>query len=397
MISCFRTLSLPMARQFCSISPPKLSFPQRLVSNGRWFFSKRVALPLPLACFGVYGVNSWMQTSLGTTEDFFSGSFITAKDPDALAEFYQAEDLLRIIAVFPFMFDIVMDKVVPDEKEATEETALLSLGETHFTVKFVGMDVSFEILEVETEDADGETSLTAFTRHERFIDWVPLITELGVKILMWDQTWKFGFDKLEDGTYEVYHHGLHFWGPWPIRFVIFVHQRYVLWACERFINGEFFGTEDLDRQQDQLACIPLHEIQAFITTLRSEKEKDIEMKVRSPIQDESGIAKDKLALENLKFLAERQTSISVSRRSQSRKSTRLRSFASKNAGKIVVDDTKTQEALATALKDAKGNTCVNDAIHRLIKNPDLHFEDRAGWKVERAVSRTFSRVSSKTD
>merc|ERR1712151_705045 len=100
------------------------------------------------------------------------------------------------------------------------------------------MDVSFEILEQEGEDANGNTVLTAFTRHERFIDWFPLLADMGLKILLWDQTWNYGFTKNEDGTYEVFHHGENFYGPWPVRLIVFLHQRYVLWACERYINGE---------------------------------------------------------------------------------------------------------------------------------------------------------------
>ena len=39
------------------------------------------------------------------------GRFITEKDPTALVDFYQAEELLHIIAVFPIFFSLFMDKV----------------------------------------------------------------------------------------------------------------------------------------------------------------------------------------------------------------------------------------------------------------------------------------------
>ena len=196
-------------------------------------------------------------------QDFFEARFKTNKDPDDLAEFYQAEDLLKIIAVFPFLFDLFMDKVEPDTEVPTEETALLSLDETRFRVRLLGMDVSFEITQQE-EEIDGETKPTSFMRHERFIDWVPLFADWGYKQLLWDQTWTYGFDRLEDGTIEVYHRGENFKGPWPIRMVVFLHQKYVIWACEKFINGDAFGSEDLDRQQEQLACMPLHIFRNFV-------------------------------------------------------------------------------------------------------------------------------------
>merc|ERR1719160_1434723 len=107
-------------------------------------FTMKVAVPVP---FVLWGGHITLQYYFGNQDDFFKGSFITEKDLDALAEFYQAEDLLKIIAIHPILFNFFMDKVDPDAAEPHEDTALLSLEETHFRVKSLGMDVSFEIIQ----------------------------------------------------------------------------------------------------------------------------------------------------------------------------------------------------------------------------------------------------------
>ena len=91
--------------------------------------------------------------------------FITKCDPEALVEFYEAEELLHIIAVFNPFFDLFMSRVDFDTAEMTEETALLPTqeaegtagveAEVHLNVKTIGMEVSFEIIKVEDE-IDGE-------------------------------------------------------------------------------------------------------------------------------------------------------------------------------------------------------------------------------------------------
>jgi len=215
-----------------------------------------VAVPLPFALCG-----GWLalQHFFGSSDDFFEGKFTTKQDPEDLVEFYQAEELLKIIAMHPFFFDLFMNKVDPDPEAVEEETALLSLEETHFRVKNLGMEVSFEIKQEESE-IDGETKTTTFMRHERFIDWVPGLSDYGVKVLLWDQTWTYGFRRLPSGTVEVFHRGEKFHGPWPIRLIVFFHQFYVIWACEKWINSDLFGSEveDIDKQQDAVRCIIFH-------------------------------------------------------------------------------------------------------------------------------------------
>jgi hypothetical protein len=275
----------------------------------------KMTLRMPLVLAGAYSCNYVLQDTIGSDDDFFDGRYITKKDPDDIAEFYTAEDLLKIISIFPFIFEQVMNKVIPDEHEATKETALLSVGETHFNTKFVGMEVSFEITEHEEEKDDGEAKLFSFLRHERFIDWVPFVNDYGVKLLMWDQTWKYGFNTLEDGKVEVYHQGERFLGPWPVRIIVMIHQRYVLWACEKYINGDAFGTDDIDKQLEQMANVPLWRYRQFMATLRAEKEKALEAKKKEAKQDLEAIAKAEADVAQLKKLEMRtQAPIAIAKR-----------------------------------------------------------------------------------
>ena len=77
---------------------------------------------------------------------------------------------------------------------------------------------------------------------------MPFLNEWGRKILLWDQTWKFEMNRLEDGRYEVKHVCTKFQGPFPIRLIIWLHQRYVsesarahtCYSARRYRNLEIF-------------------------------------------------------------------------------------------------------------------------------------------------------------
>lgn len=334
--------------------------------------TSKVAIPFPLAFF--CGCCT-MQYYLGSSDDFFSGSFVTTKDLDALAEFYQAEDLLKIIAIHPIFFELFMNKVNPEENEITEDTALLNAeNETKFHVRGLGMEVSFEIIQQEAE-VDGESKPVSFQRHERFVDWFPLLNELGIKVMLWDQTWTYGFKRREDGKVEVYHHGEKFVGPWPIRLIVFFHQYYVLWACEKHINGAAFGTEDLDACQEELACMPLHVFKSFINKLEVEKQKSLDALLNAPKPDAVMIAKASETVDKLKKLQRSQTStISVARRQRS-----TGSMAAASSVKMVAGDSETQEALSAAMHDLskhEKDSAVNAAVMEVMKNPELEYTTR---------------------
>lgn len=355
--------------------------------NRVWgLFRRKVALPLPIVLGGAYATHFLLQEHFGTADDFFESKFITTKDPGPIAEFYQAEDLLRIIAIHPFLFDLFMNQVVPDTEAATEETALLSTEETHINVHLLGMEVSFEIIETE-EEIDGEEVITSFIRHERFVDWVPLLNEIGYKMMLWDQTWKYGFERLPDGTYEVYHSCESYKGPWPIRLIVVLHQRYVAWACQRFINGDSFGTEDpdLDAQQEELANIPADVVKRFLHKLQAEKEHALESKRKMRGYCAVALKKEEAALAKLKEVA--KTAGSKVKLAKRRIEHPFGLSQSNNAAakkKLVVSDADTQAVIAAAMKDAKGNHAVKAAVDELLTHPELEWSDRKASKTRKS-------------
>jgi len=368
--------------------------------------SDKLFTPFMNRCYAFVGGNMCLQWLFGESKSFFNGSFITNKDPDDLAEFYQAEELLKIIAIHPILFEFFMNKVEPDENEATEETCLLTPDETHFMVRGLGMDVSFEILQEEDEDDDGEARLKSFVRHERFIDYVPLLNDIGIKmslngeewlnfalkIPLWDQIWNYGFKRLPNGTTRVYHHGEYFAGPWPVRIVVFFHQYYVLWACEKFINGDAFGTEDLDRQQEQMANMPLHVFKEFLAKVRAKEEKALEHLLIQAEPDSSAIAKTESTIHKLNMLSLRNTStIKVAKRQGSV------AAHSKSPFKIIGQGSDTMEVLASVMQDAEGSNkqVLNAAVKQAMQHPDLEFKDRA--TLRRSTSIALGTVQPKTE
>ena len=176
-----RLSAAPLARRMSATAAPASS-------SG---FMKRLATPSGFAAVGI-GFYGWLllDWKFGEAEDFFDGRFITEKDPEALVDFYSAEELLKIIAILPIFFDFVMGGVEWDTEAPEEKTMLLSLDESHMNVKYVGMEVSFEIIEEEDEDED---IVVSFSRHERFKNYVPLLADMGIKIRLWDQTWNYGY------------------------------------------------------------------------------------------------------------------------------------------------------------------------------------------------------------
>jgi len=381
LVPRLRTIGLPLARRWglnlrtnatvAGTAPSPLS---RAWGLFRRPLVRKVTLPLPIVLGGAYATYFLLQEHFGSADDFFESKFITTKDPGAIAEFYQAEDLLRIIAIHPFLFDLFMNQVVPDTETMTEETALLSTEETHINVHLLGMEVSFEIIETE-EEIDGEEVITSFIRHERFVDWVPLLNEIGYKIRLWDQTWKYGFERLPDGTYEVYHSCESYKGPWPIRVIVVLHQRYVAWACQRFINGDSFGTEDpdTDAQQEELANIPADVVKRFLHKLQAEKEHALESKRKMRGYCAVALKKEEAALAKLKEVAKKAGSKVKLAKRRIEHPFGLSAAAKK---KLVVGDADTQAVISEAMKEAKGNHAVKAAVDELLKHPDLEWSDR---------------------
>jgi hypothetical protein len=251
-------------------------------------------------------------------------------------------------------------------------------------VKYLGMEVSFEIIQQE-EEIDGEDVVTYFCRHERFIDWMPIVSEFGRKILLWDQTWKFEFRRLEDGMYEVMHKCTKFYGPFPIRIIIWFHQRYVLWACEKYINGTDFGDEeaDADKQQAIIQNIPAHTVSEFITTLTNEKMKKVES-MRNDRQAEYEELQE--AERELKALKQWMYNPASDMKVLKRHVSTPGAAKGKEDASLVVNDKKTQRAVAMAIKDAKTNKAVSVALEDLKKKGQEQQGGKDGavplWKMD---------------
>jgi len=225
------------------------------------------------------------------TKDFFQASFKTTKDPDAIVDFYSTEDFLQILGVFSFATHAILAGVEWDAKEEMTNTVWNT------------MRISFDITEKE-ENINGQDVVTYFNKRERFIQYIPF-----TKILLWDQVQNYGYRVMPDGQIMVNHEGESFYGPWPVRMLVGLHARYVIWATEKHINSPLFGTEDLEAAEHQRSNIPAYVAQQWLDSLRQSQE--------------DAIAKSKLAgknsehqeatLKSIKRLQRRKTTIMVER------------------------------------------------------------------------------------
>jgi hypothetical protein len=249
--------------------------------------------------------------------------------------------------------------------------------------------VSFEIIQQE-EEIDGEDVITYFCRHERVIDWFPILSEFGKKILLWDQTWKFEFTRLEDGDYEVTHLCTKFIGPFPIRIIIWFHQRYVLWACEKYINQTDFGIEDadMDKQQAIIANIPAHTVKEFISTLASEKAKKVEAMRNDRMAEYEEVQEAERELKALKkWMYNPSSDMKVLKRNVAAPG----KGGPQENSQLVVKDKQAQKALATAMKDAKTNKVISSALKDL-QAQDLQYAEKERkekplWKQNKDLAR----------
>ena len=85
------------------------------------------------------GANCLLQYQFGSTNStIIDDRFTCGKDPDALAEFYEAHDLLEVMMPLPFLFKFVMDQVVWDgEPPSDTKPPLLTMDESRCYVLFV--------------------------------------------------------------------------------------------------------------------------------------------------------------------------------------------------------------------------------------------------------------------
>jgi hypothetical protein len=199
-----------------------------------------------------------LQQQYGSADDFFHHKFTTTKDPDKIVDFYSTEEFLQILGVFPFAITFVLAGV----EWATDVDNVNTVWNS--------IQISFDITEREVETESGETVVGFFNKRERFKNVVPF-----TNLLLWDQVQNYGFRRLPDGTIEVNHHGERFHGPWPVRLLVQLHARYVIWATEKHINSPLFGTDDIEAVEAQRENIPYYVMNEFVKDLRVQQEKAI--------------------------------------------------------------------------------------------------------------------------
>jgi len=224
-------------------------------------------------------------------KDFFSYEFTTRKKPDAIVDFYSTEEFLQVLGVIPFATHMILAGVVWDENEENTNTVWNT------------MRISFDITEKE-EEIDGADVVTFFNKRERFIQWIPY-----TKFLLWDQVQNYGYKRQPDGTILVSHQGESFYGPWPVRLLVGLHARYVIWATEKHINSELFGTEDLEEIEHQRANIPAYVVKEWMASLTQKQEAAIEKSRLSGKSSENA----EETLRALKKLQRQDTSIAIER------------------------------------------------------------------------------------
>ncbi|CAD7935696.1 unnamed protein product [Amoebophrya sp. A120] len=230
---------------------------------------------------GFIGANCLLQYQFGSTNStIIDDRFTCGKDPDALAEFYEAHDLLEVMMPVPMLFKFVMDQVTWDGVPPSDEKpALLTMDESRCYVGLVGMDVGFEI----TREEDEDDKLCNFVRYERFIHNIPFLADY-YKIPVCESTWKFGFRKLtseekglkgkkchapmDEPEYEVFHQCVGYGGFWLFRCLMYVHHCYIIWGCDKICNNWCFAPgEDEAAEEEhrrQVACVPLYEIKRVL-------------------------------------------------------------------------------------------------------------------------------------
>ena len=313
-----------------------------------------------MATVGLTGASAVVSFQVqADSKDFFHHKFKTKKNPDAIVDFYSTEDFLQILGIFPMAIHFVLAGVDWDQNR--ENTMAV----------WNSMQISFDITEKE-ETIDGEDVVTFFNKRERFINYIPLTS-----ILLWDQVQNYGFRRLKDGTLEVNHQGEHFYGPWPIRLLVTLHSHYVIWATEKHINSEVFGTEYLEVQEHQRSNIPLHVAKDWLATLRKDQEKAIE-KARL----KSNVTADQEAtLKALKKLQRRNTVMSIEHKKG-------------GAVKLHVDDPEAKAAISAALKDIKkieGVDAAAASLTNLLENPEV--EALPDSKLSRRLSQAKSQAA----
>jgi len=314
-----------------------------------------------------------------TYPGFFETRFVTKSNNCAndLADFYGTEDFMQIFCVFPFVEQMMMRGSYFDD-EGVVHTWGFPIGSM-----LVSMEFDDREEEVTGPDGQPETVVAHFNKMEKFENVVynPLS---GQQITLWHMVTHFGYNRLEDGTCEVYHKGQEFYGPFPIRWIFWAHAKYVAWATEQHINSmAFLDSDKIEEQEAQRRNIPMHVFNGFLDQLASDVEgRIVTMKALGQRTTEAEKTLAKLRTHQSGFALNRQQSVASGlpeevvaavefnkarvRRMQSRMSStdgqRVESTVS-----LVVGDPEVQQTIKTALslsQEAGGQS--NNALEQLL-------------------------------
>jgi len=279
-------------------------------------------------------------TPVLTGEDFFEHKFISAKNPDDIVDFYSTEDFLCILGVFPIALKFVLAGVEWD----TERDNTMSVHNA--------MEISFELTEREEQTESGEKVVAFFQKRERFKNFIPF-----TRFLIWDQVQCYGYNRREDGTLEVFHRGEYFNGPLPVRLLVQLHARYVIWATEKHLNSAKFGNASLEDQEHQRSNIPAFVFSDFLHRLSVAHQIAIET---GKIAAGTTTAEAEQTLKKLKKLQQSPTTQYVN--------TLRTSNLKRNLSRIEVNDGDAQKVINSALANVAGTQDGRDEVNDMMND-----------------------------
>lgn len=278
------------------------------------------------------------QHCLGKADDFFDHRFVTTKKPEDLVDFYGTEDFMEIFCVLPFMVQLMMRGGTFDDEGHVHTWGLTGPGELEISIEF-------DEPEDDTTGNDKGDTVAWFNKRENFKDVSPLFGGT----TLWEMTQNFGYKRLEDGSCEVYHHGEHFEGLFPVRLIFQIHSMYVFWATKRYVNSDAFGSEDHEDEAEVLRQnIPLHAFKEFLVNLTYKVER---AKEESQSQSFPTTGHDE-TIQKLKEATDKHHGATLPHfRTLRRRHTSMQQIH------LVVEDEDTQEAIRSAMShicEAKG-------------------------------------------
>jgi hypothetical protein len=280
---------------------------------------------------------------------------------------------MEVFCVFPFIANLMMRGAEFDEEGHIHARGLLGANGLEVSIDF---DEERKVLDTTTNDDDGgeaePDTIAWFNKKEHFCDVAP--PSLG-GFTLWKMTQNFGYHRLDNGTCEVYHHGEHFQGLFPLRILFDLHARYVFWATQRYVNSVAFGSENDDDNEvaeEFRQNVPLHVFQDYIVGLTAQVQT---AKDKTSVTDEKRHNELQVTLQRLNTLSvtlkkeeehhqqQKRPSKTIAQTSAVTTLPRIQTLQSKRTKRVshvrlIVDDPETSDTIRTAMKQigaAKGH------------------------------------------